>query len=135
MGLLEKTLARCGKPSGWAGRLNLWAMNRRHFRLTTWGLSHVSIRPRDTILDVGCGGGATIARLAALATDGKTVGVDHSPASVAASRRTNRLAIGLGRVEILQASVSDLPFSDDVFDSGHGRGDPLFLARAGRCPA
>jgi cyclopropane fatty-acyl-phospholipid synthase-like methyltransferase len=38
-------------------------MNRRHAKVTEWGLSHVSIRKGDTTLDIGCGGGATIARL------------------------------------------------------------------------
>src|SRR5712692_310220 len=94
-------LRQCSKPSGWLGRLNLWRMNRSHFKVTEWGLKHVSIQPHQTILDVGCGGGRTVARLAALARNGKTYGVDYSDESVAASRRTNRASIGAGRVEIV----------------------------------
>jgi ubiquinone/menaquinone biosynthesis C-methylase UbiE len=84
--------------------------------VTEWGLSHVSIQKRDTILDVGCGGGATIARLGALASEGKIYGVDYSEASVAASRRRNQRSIFAGRAEVLHASVSKLPFPDNLFD-------------------
>jgi ubiquinone/menaquinone biosynthesis C-methylase UbiE len=68
------------------------------------------------VLDVGCGGGRTIHKLAALATEGKVCGVDYSPVSVASSKHTNKALIDHGRVEIQQGSVSQLPFSDRMFD-------------------
>jgi SAM-dependent methyltransferase len=105
-----------GKPTGWLGRLNLGRMNRRHSGLTEWGLGHVSIRNRDTILDVGCGGGKTLARLTTAATQGKIYGIDYSDASVTASRRANRKAIASGRVQVLSGSVSRLPFPEGMFD-------------------
>lgn len=116
MSLQSALLNQCSKPSGWLGRVNLWSMNRRHAKVTAWGLTHVSIQSRDTILDVGCGGGRTVARLAAVAADGKTYGIDYSAASVAASQRANRERIAAGRVEILPGSVSHLPFPDQMFD-------------------
>ncbi len=116
MSLATGLMRQCGKPTGWVGRLTLRSMNRRHAGVTGWGLEHVSIRERDTILDVGCGGGRTVARLAAIAAGGKTFGVDYSEASVAASRRLNRRAIEEGLVEILLASVAALPFPDRRFD-------------------
>ena len=91
-------------------------MNRRHSRLTDWGLEHVSIKDHDTILDVGCGGGRTVAKLAAAASHGRVFGIDHAEESVDVARRMNGHLIGLGRVEIQQASVSDLPFANDTFD-------------------
>jgi ubiquinone/menaquinone biosynthesis C-methylase UbiE len=91
-------------------------MNRRHSSVTEWGLKHVSIQSRDTILDVGCGGGRTVARLAAMVREGKTYGVDYSEASLAASQRANRKLIAAGRVEIRPGSVSHLPFPDQMFD-------------------
>jgi ubiquinone/menaquinone biosynthesis C-methylase UbiE len=91
-------------------------MNRLHSNLTDWGLRHVSIGAHDTILDVGCGGGRTVSKLAAAALEGKVYGIDYAEASVAAAERTNRQFIALGQVEIRQASVSDLPFGDNTFD-------------------
>jgi SAM-dependent methyltransferase len=116
MSLGSKLLNQCSKPSGWLGRLTLWRMNGHHSKVTEWGLKHVSIQNHDTILDVGCGGGMTVARLAAIATEGKTYGVDYSEESVAASRRANRQSIEAGRVEVLQAPVSHLPYPDRMFD-------------------
>jgi len=91
-------------------------MNIGHSKLTDWGLRHISIDTHDTILDVGCGGGRTIRKLAAIATEGKVYGIDHAAASVAVARKTNKPWIEMGRAVIRQASVSHLPFSDDMFD-------------------
>jgi ubiquinone/menaquinone biosynthesis C-methylase UbiE len=104
------------KPHKWIGRPFVWIMNRSHSALTDWGLQHVSIEKHFTILDVGCGGGRTIEKLAAIATEGFVYGVDYAGGSVAASRARNRELIKAGRVEIHQASVSNLPFPDAKFD-------------------
>ena len=107
---------QCRKPRGWLGRFFLWEMGGRHSDLTDWGLSHVAIERHHTILDVGCGGGKTVSKLALFATEGKVCGVDYSAASVVSSRRTNRRELSNGRVEIHHASVSQLPFADSNFD-------------------
>jgi ubiquinone/menaquinone biosynthesis C-methylase UbiE len=91
-------------------------MNSRHSKVTDWGLSKVSIREADVILDVGCGGGRTVHKLAATATQGKVYGLDFSHASVAMARKVNRQWIAMGRVEIREGSVSELPFADGMFD-------------------
>jgi ubiquinone/menaquinone biosynthesis C-methylase UbiE len=107
---------QCRKPTGWIGRFQLWSMNSRHSKVTDWGLAHVSIGQAFKVLDVGCGGGRTISKLAAIATEGKVYGIDHSEESVAASRKTNAKRVGSGRVEIQQGWVSRLPFPADMFD-------------------
>jgi len=91
-------------------------MNASHSKLTDWGLEHVSIEERYTILDVGCGGGRTVGKLAAIATQGKVYGIDHSDESVATTKRMNAHWIKLGRVEVRQGSVSQLQFPDGGFD-------------------
>src|SRR5260370_7479044 len=107
---------QCSKPRGWLGRFTLWRMNSSHSKLTDWGLEHISIENHHTILDVGCGGGRTVSKLAAIATRGKVYGVDYSDESVAATKRTNARWIELGRVEIRHGSISQLPFPDGMFD-------------------
>jgi len=109
-------LNQCRRPRWWPGRLLLSIMNVRHAAVTGWGLGHVAIERSFTILDVGCGGGKTIQRLAAVADGGKVFGVDYSATSVAAARHLNSAAIAAGRVDVQQASVSRLPFPDDTFD-------------------
>jgi ubiquinone/menaquinone biosynthesis C-methylase UbiE len=112
----SKLVTQCQKPTGWRGRITLWRMNAHHSKLTDWGLAHISIESHYTVLDLGCGGGRTVSKLAAAAPQGKVHGVDFSDESVAASRRTNAAAIAAGLVEIRPASVSQLPFPDGMFD-------------------
>ena len=112
----SRQVNQCSKPTGWLGRFTLWRMNSSHSKLTDWGLGHVSIENHHTVLDVGCGGGRTVRKLAAIATQGKVYGVDHSDESVAVTKRTNARSIDLGRVEIRHGSVSQLPFPDSMFD-------------------
>jgi ubiquinone/menaquinone biosynthesis C-methylase UbiE len=109
-------IGQCQKPRGWLGRFTLWRMNASHSKLTDWGLSHITMEKHHTILDVGCGGGRTVGKLAALAAQGKVYGVDFSEESVAATKRTNARWINLGRVEVRHGSVSQLPFADGMFD-------------------
>jgi SAM-dependent methyltransferase len=104
------------KPTKWVGRLFLWTMNLSHSGVTDWGLKHVAIEEGFRILDVGCGGGRTIEKLAALAAKGTVYGVDYAAGSVAASSAKNAQLIQEGRVEIARASVSRLPFAADKFD-------------------
>jgi SAM-dependent methyltransferase len=107
---------QCQRPTGWLGRFVLWNMNSRHSEVTDWGLSHISIAKDDTVLDVGCGGGRTVSKLAAMATQGRVYGVDFSTDSVAVASKTNTQWIDMGRVEIQEGSVSALPFSENMFD-------------------
>jgi ubiquinone/menaquinone biosynthesis C-methylase UbiE len=109
-------VTQCSKPTGWLGRYTLWRMNKSHSKLTDWGLQQISIEKQHTILDVGCGGGRTVSKLAAVATQGKVYGVDYSEESVAATKKMNAQGIELGRVEVRHGSVSELPFADGMFD-------------------
>ena len=68
------------------------------------------------VLDVGCGGGKTISKLAAVAAQGKVCGVDYSSESVAVATKLNKQWIDTGRVEIREGCVSQLPFPDGIFD-------------------
>jgi ubiquinone/menaquinone biosynthesis C-methylase UbiE len=116
MGIVREVLKQWQKPTGRLGRLLAWAMNLTHSKLTDWGLKYVSIEKHFTILDVGCGGGGTVHKLAGIVVKGKVYGIDLSEDSVTVSRRTNKQFIKIGRVEIQNSSVSCLPFSDNRFD-------------------
>jgi ubiquinone/menaquinone biosynthesis C-methylase UbiE len=109
-------LWQCRKPSKWLGRFVVAGMNRSHSSLTDWGLSHIDIGSDATVLDVGCGGGATVKKLAAMAHEGKVHGVDYAMGSIAASQANNRQLIADGRVAIEHATVSHLPFPEERFD-------------------
>ena len=91
-------------------------MNKDHWDLTTWGLKHVSIKSNSIILDVGCGGGRTICRLALRSSQGKVYGIDHSADMVDFSKQINMKLIEANRVEIVEGSIAKSSFKDDFFD-------------------
>ncbi len=105
---------RC--PTGVSGRNVAANMNRGHFDLTTWGLKHVNILSDSVILDVGCGGGKTINRLARRASLGKICGIDHSEDMVDFSKQVNKKFVASNRIEIVQGKVEKTGFKDNFFD-------------------
>jgi ubiquinone/menaquinone biosynthesis C-methylase UbiE len=91
-------------------------MNQHHAKLISWGLTKVVISPDFVVLDVGCGGGKTVNRLAQLAPQGKVFGIDYSPDMVEYSKKVNKKLIAQNRVEIVEGSVEKMGFSNDYFD-------------------
>ena len=104
------------KPSGFLGKRILRGMSLGHAKMTDWGLQRVEVPKNGVLLDIGCGGGRTVQRLAALAPEGRVVGLDYSATSVAVSRDTNAEGIAAGRVQIELGSVAALPFPESTFD-------------------
>ena len=105
---------RC--PTGVEGRKVAESMNIHHSDLTDWGLNKVKIDPDFTILDVGCGGGKTITKLANLAYKGKVYGIDCSKDMVEYSQEINRDLITQNRVSVTLGSVNKTGFPDNYFD-------------------
>lgn len=133
-------------PEGAYGAQMLERMNQSHNSVTNWGLDFVDFSSVSRALDVGCGGGATIARLlsrmeaahqASTASADKNLhgqsssrqseqsgaekslcadGVDISETSVKASLAYNAGAVLKGQVHVWQASVEDLPLESDSYD-------------------
>jgi ubiquinone/menaquinone biosynthesis C-methylase UbiE len=116
MGFMNYVVSQAGKPSGIMGRFSVRLMNSGHWPVTKWGLGHIEVHPDDVILDIGCGGGKTVNRLASMTPEGKVYGIDYSEASVAVANSINKNYIADGRVKILQASAENLPFPDTLFD-------------------
>ena len=103
-------------PTGRQGKRVAALMNQSHKPLTLWGLTHVTIEPDYVILDVGCGGGKTVHRLAQRAPLGKVFGIDYSSDMVAYSQKVNKKLIAENRVKIVSASVEKTGFPDNFFD-------------------
>jgi len=105
---------RC--PRGRLGKTVAANMNRHHAKLTLWGLTKVTVGEDHVILDVGCGGGKTLSRLAQKAPQGKVYGIDHSADMVNFSKEINKKLIAQKRVEIVEEPVEKMGFKDDFFD-------------------
>lgn len=104
------------KPVGFAGKIVVNMMNNGHEAMARWGFTHVEIGDCQKMLDIGCGGGANVARMLAANPNGKVYGVDYSEVSVEKTGKVNKKAIEEGRCEIRQANVLELPFEDNQFD-------------------
>ena len=111
----DELLLNARKPEGKLGDKLIDDMNENHEGLAQWSLSHLDISKEDFILDIGCGGGVNVERFLKM-TENKVFGLDYSKLAVERSVGLNRLAIDEGRCEIIQGSVSDLPFESDTFD-------------------
>ena len=116
MNLLGRLLSQSGKPRGRFGRFLVRGMNFGHAGLTRWGLTKVEISENATVLDIGCGGGRTLKRLASLARLGKAIGIDYSKDAVTVARKSNQRLIDSGRIEVVHGSVSSMPFQDATYD-------------------
>lgn len=101
------------KPTRFVGRLFACLMNSSHSALTDWAFTHLKVDKEAKVLDVGCGGGRTIEKLAEMAQ--LVYGIDYAAGSIAAARAHNKRLIAEGRVLLQRASVSQLPFADDFF--------------------
>ena len=97
------------KPTGGDGQKMLERMNESHYAVTGWALEHWNINESDIILDIGCGGGATLKRMSDSVVSGHLTGVDYSSTSVEMSKETNYDSVKSGKTDIIEASVECLP--------------------------
>lgn len=115
----EQQITEAGRPNhptGDAGRAMLERMNDSHGPMTQWALSHLQFNKGDRVLDIGCGGGACLARLSTMVENGSFAGIDYAKTSVEATQQFNQALIDAGKLEVFEASVSNMPFKDDEFD-------------------
>ena len=111
----DELLLNARKPKGELGEKLIENMNINHESLAQWSLSHLEIDKDDFILDIGCGGGVNVERFLKM-TDNKVFGLDYSELSVEKSIELNMESIDDGRCEIIQGSVSDMPFEEGIFN-------------------
>lgn len=115
MGLLKSFFTNCAHPKGRMGRAMLKFMNLCHAPLTNWGLNLVDIQDGWTMLDIGCGGGATLKRLLKRSQGAKVYGIDISEESVAKACGVNKALIDK-QIFVRQGSAAELPYEDGKFD-------------------
>ena len=104
------------KPQGSAGKEMLMGMNEHHGPVTAWGIGHFQFTGSERVLDIGCGGGAALRRMAEKVPSGHLTGVDYSKVSIALTSECNADLISQGRLNVVQGIVSALPFEDNSFD-------------------
>ncbi|MDR2967312.1 MAG: class I SAM-dependent methyltransferase [Methanobacteriaceae archaeon] len=112
----EKLIINARRPEGELGSQMIEIMNESHVKLSSWCINHLNINDNDITLDIGCGGGVNVKKFSEMTPNGKVYGLDYSKLCTEKSSQLNELAINNGKVEIIHASVSQLPFKDETFD-------------------
>ncbi|MBV9017976.1 MAG: methyltransferase domain-containing protein [Alphaproteobacteria bacterium] len=78
----------------------------------------VAASPGDQVLDLGCGGGASLGPLlAAVGSDGKVFGLELRHRALAVATQRYAAAVDSGRLVLLQGQGMTLPFADGTFDA------------------
>jgi len=107
---------QAGQPKGLVGRLFGAVMARLNHEMNLMTLELLGVRPGEKLLEIGFGPGRLIAAFAERTGEGTAWGVDHSDTMVRQAATRNRGALQAGRVALLEAAVSRLPFADACFD-------------------
>ena len=116
MSVKKNLQSNARKPKGFWGKMMINKMNISHYEMTGWALDNIKINEDSHVLDIGCGGGRTIKRMADNITSGHVSGIDYSDLAVKQSKRKNHRKIKKGIVDIANASVSNIPASDNSYD-------------------
>jgi ubiquinone/menaquinone biosynthesis C-methylase UbiE len=93
------------------GRISRWFQHTQELVI-----SFLLLRKDSYVLDVGCGTGYAVHRLASLIPSGKACGIDISSAMIeqARAKTPNELA---RQIEFKQASSENIPYPNDMFDN------------------
>ena len=121
------------KPEDWAGEMGLkWLANLDAFEemIAPIGdalLARADFQPGETVIDLGCGGGATTLAIAQkIAPSGRVRGVDISPDLVAAARQRATQA-GATNMEFTCADAETVKLPDSPYDRLFSRFGSMFF--------
>lgn len=104
------------RPRGVFGRLGGLIMARTNRRMAREAVELLDVQPTDRVLEVGFGPGVGIHLLADHSPAQSVAGVDPSGEMVKQARARNAPQIEVGKAELRQDPVENIPFGDAVFD-------------------
>jgi SAM-dependent methyltransferase len=104
------------RPSGWLGEIVARVMAFETARANRIAVELLAVRPGEVVLEIGCGHGRTLARIAEAPCD-HLAGIDPSEVMVRVARRRMQRWIAAGRADVSLASSTKIPHSDGRFDA------------------
>ncbi len=117
MGNTVRYYIRGRRPQGFWGRRALSIMNgKNHAAMPEWVLSELDIKENDTILDVGCGGGANIARLLKRVPKGKVIGLDYSQMALEVAQDLNYHDYVDKRCLLMGGNAMQMPLAKETYN-------------------
>lgn len=103
------------KPYGEKGIEIIKSMNEEHKNISEFAFECVNVGDDAKIIDIGCGGGVNIEKFHRLTT-GNVDGLDYSEVSVSETVKRNRKYVEMGKCNVIQADVTDMPIEDETYD-------------------
>ena len=103
-------------PRGLLGHLVAFRMSFDTARANRSAVEFLQVGATDSILEIACGHGRTLARVAALAPRGFVAGLDRSEVMLRQARWRNRKLLRQGRVQLHEGESAHIPYPDGRFD-------------------
>ena len=110
-------ISQLGRPRGLFGRLLGRILNRANLPLNLHMVGALDLPPDAEVLEVGFGGGVALELIFRHAPDARVTGVERATDMLALVRRRFPDALRGGRLELVEASVEQLPLADGRFDA------------------
>ena len=114
--MMESNDAQFMRPHGEDGLKMIKEMNQGHEDISNFAMECIDTSVDDDVLDIGCGGGVNIEKFLRRCPDGNVWGLDYSVVSVSESIKRNQEAVDMGRCQVIEANVCNMPIDDDTFD-------------------
>ena len=114
--MMENNDAQFMRPHGEDGLKMIKEMNHGHEDISNFAMNCIDTSVDDDVLDIGCGGGVNIEKFLRRCPDGNVWGLDYSMVSVSESIKRNQEAVDMGRCQVIEANVCNMPIDDDTFD-------------------
>jgi ubiquinone/menaquinone biosynthesis C-methylase UbiE len=117
--VITAVIRQFGHPRGIGGRLAGGVMAHRssNRQRNRWVVSLLDVQPTDRVLEIGFGPGLAIAELSRRATRGTVYGIDRSDVMLQQATKRNAAAVRAKHVQLVQASVEQLPPFDEPLDA------------------
>lgn len=116
MEFIKKLMNETRMPEGRLGKIMIVMMNFGHAPLFNWGVKKLPGIEFKKILDLGCGGGRNIAKLAKRYQTSELKGIDISPLCVEKAGKHNRKLMEQKRVKIELGDVGKLSEKENCYD-------------------
>ena len=103
--------------SEWTAETADWyAANYGEYATNRLAVDAIDVAPDAVVVDVGCGTGSALRRLAPRVPKGRLIGVDPVPRMLAIARERAAADPNGRRIEFVEAPAERLPLEDDVAD-------------------
>lgn len=73
-----------------------------------WADEVLSVKPNETLLEIGCGNGHAIELICKRLKTGKVVGVDRSAKAILAAEANNQLCVNSGKAQFVNSALADM---------------------------